>query len=212
MNTENCREVPDPDDSCCKVTICDDAKPSSPTKDVSTQATADASSTSSQSPEDKKGRAIKSFEDSMSRLDDVTMDDDDDLQKDKKDSLTTMLSSSTSTTSEATMTTSTSAPTTAESTTFVVAEESCVHGEEKYKVGQTFDKGCRETCLCGSGGIIGCEPKCKTPFIPAGSNKDETCMERPAPDTDGCCVTLVCTSAVKEETTSASTTTVAVGM
>lgn len=127
------------------------------------------------------------------------MEEDDDLHKEKKDTPTTTLHA---VTSEITTPTST---TTASTT--VGVEEFCVHGEEKYKMGQSFDKGCLETCLCGQGGLIGCQPKCKAPFVPAGSNKDDTCMERPSLEADACCVTLVCTAAVKEEVTSTTTTT-----
>lgn len=127
------------------------------------------------------------------------MEEDDELHKDKKKPPTTTLHSVTS------------EMTTPAVTSTTVAEEFCVHGEERYKMGQSFDKGCLETCLCGQGGLIGCQPKCKAPYVPAGSNKDETCMERPTLEADACCVTLVCTAAVTSTTTTttsaASTTT-----
>ncbi|KAI5740557.1 hypothetical protein M8J76_005037 [Diaphorina citri] len=144
-----------------------------------------------------KARALNlTFDDS--RLDDVTMEEDE-SKKDTPPSPPTMLSTSEATTTTPFLPTISSTPST---TVALPAEEICVHGDEKYSVGQTFSKGCLETCLCGKGGLISCEPKCKAPYVQAGSNKDETCMERPAPESDSCCVTLVCTAAVKEEVSS----------
>ncbi|KAI5706021.1 hypothetical protein M8J75_004117 [Diaphorina citri] len=144
-----------------------------------------------------KARALNlTFDDS--RLDDVTMEEDE-SKKDTPPSPPTMLSTSEATTTTPFLPTISSTPST---TVALPAEEICVHGDEKYSVGQTFSKGCLDTCLCGKGGLISCEPKCKAPYVQAGSNKDETCMERPAPESDSCCVTLVCTAAVKEEVTS----------
>uniref|UniRef100_A0A8D8RZF6 Epidermal cell surface receptor n=2 Tax=Cacopsylla melanoneura TaxID=428564 RepID=A0A8D8RZF6_9HEMI len=208
-DSNNCREIPDPDDSCCKVTVCDEPKASSEAPEAFTKGMSEAT-TSASSAEVKKGRALNmtSLDDSISRLDDVTMEEDEELHKEKKDKdlSITMLSAVTTTTSEAT-TPTTYSTTPVTTTTTELAEESCVHGENKYKVGQTFDKGCAETCLCGKGGMITCEPKCGAPLFMAGTNKDKYCVEVPELDTNGCCVRLICSSAVEEETTSAATTT-----
>ncbi|XP_044730252.1 putative epidermal cell surface receptor isoform X2 [Chrysoperla carnea] len=90
--------------------------------------------------------------------------------------------------------------TTNNDTTTVPSIIYCMHNGNKMKIGEKFDEGCDETCVCEESGIVKCVPKiCDAPYFRKGRhNDDNQCFERSI-ENDSCCVLVVCTNEGQED-------------
>ncbi|XP_022659207.1 putative epidermal cell surface receptor isoform X3 [Varroa destructor] len=67
----------------------------------------------------------------------------------------------------------------------------CLHNNQTYEVGQHFDIGCEERCVCERAGMVECQKRCKVYVDIVGY---QHCRFEDSPD-DRCCKVPVCDSA-----------------
>ncbi|XP_045483155.1 putative epidermal cell surface receptor isoform X4 [Harmonia axyridis] len=69
----------------------------------------------------------------------------------------------------------------------------CHDGNKTYTKGDTFHRGCEETCTCENGGNVVCKPRCQ----PRNTDNNIKCVEVQDPE-DSCCKKLLCDVTLNE--------------